>query len=61
MKIIFCGSVVKNLPAHAGDACSIPGSGRSPWWGEIATQSSILAWEYPMDRGAWKATKIILR
>ena len=24
------GSVVKNLPANAGDASSIPGSGRSP-------------------------------
>ena len=24
------GSVVKNLPANAGDAGSIPGSGRSP-------------------------------
>ena len=24
------GSVVKNLPANAGDAVSIPGSGRSP-------------------------------
>ena len=23
-------SVVKNLPANAGDVCSIPGSGRSP-------------------------------
>ena len=25
-----CGSVVKNVPASAGDAGSIPGSGRSP-------------------------------
>ena len=24
------GSVVKNLPANAGDAGSIPGSGRAP-------------------------------
>ena len=24
------GSAVKNLPANAGDASSIPGSGRSP-------------------------------
>ena len=23
---------------------------------ETATHSSILAWEYPMDRGAWLAT-----
>ena len=36
--------VVKNPPASAGDACSIPGSGRSP--GEkIAPHSSILAWK----------------
>ena len=25
------GSVVKNLPANAGDVSSIPGSGRFPW------------------------------
>ena len=25
-----CGSVVKNLPANAGDVGLIPGSGRSP-------------------------------
>jgi len=36
------GSVVKNLPANAGDLGSIPGLGRSP--GEqVATHSSILA------------------
>ena len=23
---------------------------------EVATHSSILAWEIPMDRGAWQAT-----
>ena len=23
---------------------------------EMATCSSILAWKYPMDRGAWQAT-----
>ena len=43
------GSVVKNLPANAGDARdsnSIPGSGR--FLGEeMATHSSILAWEIP--------------
>ena len=27
----LAGSVVKNLPASAGDAGSVPGSGRSPW------------------------------
>ena len=42
------GSMVKNLPANAGDAGSIPGLGRSLRKG-MATHSSILAW---MDRGA---------
>ena len=43
------GSVVKNLPANAGDARdanSVPGSGRS-LGEEMATHSSILAWEIP--------------
>ena len=35
------GSVVKTLPANAGDAGSIPGSGRSPEK-EMAIYSSIL-------------------
>ena len=42
-------SVVKNLPASAGDARdngSTPGSGRSPG-GRMATHASILAWEIP--------------
>ena len=41
--------MVKNPPANAGDAgdtSSIPGLGRSPG-GEMATHSSILAWESP--------------
>ena len=38
------GSVVKNLPTSAGDVGSIPGLGRFPGQ-EIATHSSILAWE----------------
>ena len=38
------GLVVKNLPANAGDVGSIPGSGRPPEK-EMATHSSILAWE----------------
>ena len=37
-------SVVKNLPANAGDAGSIPGWERSPEE-EKETHSSILAWE----------------
>ena len=39
-------SVVKNLPADAGDVGSIPGSERSPRE-EMATHSSILAKEIP--------------
>ena len=36
----------KNLPANVGDLGSISGSGRSPGE-EMATHSSILAWEIP--------------
>ena len=38
--------MVKNLPANAGDSGLIPGSGRS-FEKEMATHSSILAWEIP--------------
>ena len=38
------GSVIKNPPANAGDAGVIPGSGLE---NEMATHSSILAWEVP--------------
>ena len=52
------GSVVKNLPANAGDTGdlgSIPGSGRSPGKGNgNLLQDSCLG--NPMDRGAWQAT-----
>ena len=49
------GSVVKNLPANAGDVILIPGSGRSPGEGNgKLLQYSCL--ENPMDRGAWGAT-----
>jgi len=51
------GSVVKNLPANAGDtgdSGSIPESGRSPGEGNgNPLQYSCL--ENPMDRGAWWA------
>ena len=40
------GSVVKNLPANAGDVGSIPGLGK-PLEKEMATHSSILAWTIP--------------
>ena len=39
-------TVVKNLPANAGDTGSIPGSGRSSGE-ENATHSNMLAWEVP--------------
>ena len=47
-------SVVKNLPANAGDAGLIPGSERSPGRGNgNPLQYSCLG--NPMDRGAWQA------
>ena len=46
------GSVVKNPSANAGDAGSIPGSGRSSGEGNgNPLQYSCL--ENPMDGGAW--------
>ena len=51
------GSLVKNLPADAGDIGDsglIPGSGRSPGRGNgNPLQYSCL--EDPMDRGGWRA------
>ena len=45
-------SVVKNLPANAGNTGSIPGSGRSPggWHGNPLQYSCL---ENSMDRTAW--------
>ena len=44
--------MVKNLPAYAVDAGSIPGSGRSPGGGRRnPLQYSCL--DNPMDREAW--------
>ena len=49
------GSMLKNLPANAGDAGLMPGSGRSPGEGNgYPLQYSCL--ENPMDRGAWRTT-----
>ena len=49
------GSVVKNLPANAGDMYLIPGLGRFPGEGNgNSFQYSCLG--NPMDRGAWRAT-----
>ena len=56
------GSVVKNLPAHAGDVGSIPERGRI-LEEKMATHSSVLAWRIPwiaepgglQSRGSQKA------
>ena len=49
------GSVVKNLPANAGDMGSVPESRRSPGEENVnPLQYSCLG--NPMDRGAWWAT-----
>ena len=49
------GSVVKTLPANAGTAHLIPGSGRCPGEGNgNPFQYSCLG--NPMERGAWWAT-----
>ena len=49
------GSAVKNLPANAGDAGSIPGLGRSPGEGNVnPLQHPCL--KNSMCRGAWWVT-----
>ena len=50
------GTVIKNLPANAGDVGSIPGWGGGPLEEAVGLQCSTLAWENPMDGGAWWAT-----
>ena len=44
--------VVKNLPANAGDAGSIPGQ-ENPLGEEMATHSSVLDWEIPQTEELW--------
>ena len=39
---------LKSPPANSGDSCSILGSGRFP--GDLATNSSILAWKIPWTK-----------
>ena len=48
-------SVVKNLPADAGDVGSIPGSERSPRGGN-GNPLQYSCQGNPMDSGAWWAT-----
>ena len=47
--------MVKNLPAMQETQLQSLGQ-KDPLEKEMATHSSILAWENPMDRGAWWAT-----
>ena len=49
------GTVVKNLPDNAGDAGSIPGSGRSLGGGN-GNPLQYYCLENSMDRGHWQAT-----
>ena len=49
------GSVVKNLPANAGDMGLIPGLGRSPEEGN-GNQLQYSCLGNPIDRGAWWVT-----
>ena len=48
------GSVVKNLPASAGDVGLIPGSGRFPG-GRHGNPLQYSCLRNLMDRGAWQA------
>ena len=48
-------SMVKNLPANAGDTGSIPGSGRSPGEGND-NPLQYYCLENPKDRGVWWVT-----
>ena len=49
------GSVVKNMPANAGDAGSIPGLRRSPGEGHGNTLQYSCLENNTVDRGAWWA------
>ena len=49
------GTVIKNLPAQAGDVGSIPGLERSPG-GRHGNPFQYSCLENPKDRGAWWAT-----
>ena len=46
--------MVKNLPASAGDAVSIPGSGKTPGRGR-GNPLPYSCLENPMDKEAWRA------
>ena len=49
---------MRNLPANAGDAGSIPGL-EDPLEEEMATQSAVLAWEIPRSPdGPWNQKRV---
>ena len=48
------GSMVKNLPATAGDVGLVPGLGRSPG-GRNGNPLQYSCLGNPVDRGAWRA------
>ena len=48
----WLGSVVKNIPANAGDLGSIPGLGRCPGE-ENSNPLQYSCLKNSMDRGAW--------
>ena len=50
-----CGSDGKESACNAGDAGSIPGSGRPPGEGNDGNPVQYSCLENLMDRGAWKA------
>ena len=49
------GTVIKSLPASAGDTASTSGLRRSPGGGN-GTPLQYSCLESPVDRGAWRAT-----
>jgi len=55
------GSVIKNTPANAGDAGSLPGLGRAPGVGNFPGVGNGYPLKYsclgnPKDRGVWQVT-----
>ena len=53
--LVFLGaSMVRNLPANAGDTSSIPGLGRSPG-GRNGNPFQCSCLENSMDRGTWQS------
>ena len=49
------GLAVKNLSTNAGDACSIPGLGRSPGEGK-GNSLQYSCWGNPTDSKDWQGT-----